>query len=197
MENNNNDTQELHIGEALLDYKQNYTYADYIQWDDDLRRELIDGVIYDMSAPNRHHQKMLGNLFMQFRMFLEDKQCEVYLAPFDVRLKADTSDNTVVQPDLVIICDDSKLDDAGCKGVPNMVVEILSPSTAQYDKTIKLCTYQKVGVHEYWIIDPISKILLVNRLSNGIYITLMYNNEEKVPVETLEGLSIDLVKVFK
>ena len=189
-------SEESQVKEAQPAYDKKYTYSDYLQWDYEDRYELIDGIPYMMSAPNRRHQKILGNLFVQFWTFLKGKHCEVYLAPFDVRLNPDTFDDTVVQPDIVIICDHSKLDDACCKGVPEMVVEILSPSTSKYDKTIKLNTYMKTGVKEYWIIDPISKSLAVNILKDSNYITHVYSNEKAVPVHVLKDFKINLYEVF-
>jgi len=136
-------TLDSKVEEAQPAYDVRYSYSDYVQWDDDVRRELIDGIPYLMAGPNRKHQELSGNLYIQFRAFLENKPCKVYFAPFDVRLNADTLDDTVVQPDLIIVCDHSKLDDACCKGVPDMVVEILSPSNSRYDKITKWGTYLK------------------------------------------------------
>jgi len=192
----NENTPDSEVNEAQPAYDEHYTYADYVKWDDDVRRELIDGKVYLMAAPNRRHQKILFKMGLKFGNFLEDKSCEVYLAPFDVRLNADTLDDAVVQPDIVIVCDHSILDDAGCKGVPDMVVEILSPSTSRYDRTTKYNRYQKAGIREYWIIDPETRSLAVNILKNGSYITHAYTNEETAPVHVLEGCSINLSEVF-
>jgi len=194
--NDKEDIKDLNVEEALPAYDVRYTYADYLQWDDDVRRELIDGVIYLMATPSWRHQKILGKLYLKFGNFLEGKHCEVSL-PLDVRLNFDTLDDTVVQPDLLIVCDHSKLDDAGIKGVPDMVVEILSPSTARYDKTLKFKTYLRAGIREYWIVDPKSETLAVNILKDGNYITHAYTKEETVPVHVLEGFKIDLSEVFK
>ena len=193
-ENNENDSK---VEEALVDYNRLYTYSDYLQWDDDKRHELIDGVPYLMSAPSRRHQKLLGKLFIQFDTLLKGKTCEVYFAPFDVRLNADTLDNTVVQPDLLIVCDKAKLDDAGCKGAPDMVVEILSPSTSRHDRILKFKTYLKSGIGEYWIIDPETSTLAVHILKDGDYIIHPYAAEDTVPVHILEGCTINLSEVFE
>ena len=184
------------VKEAQPAYDMRYTFSDYLKWDDDIRRELIDGKVYLMAAPNRRHQEILGKLYLQFGNYLEDKSCKVFLAPFDVCLNADTLDDTVVQPDLVIICDHSILDDAGCKGVPDMVVEILSPSTASYDRNTKFDKYSKVCVREYWIIDPKTRSLAANFLEDGKYITHAYTDKETAPVHVLKGFSIDLSRVF-
>lgn len=193
----NDMTTESEVKEALIDYNRLYTYSDYMTWDDDVRRELIDGVVYLMSAPNRQHQGLLGNLHGLLWNFLRGKHCKVYPAAFDVRLNADTLDNTVVQPDIVVICDHSKLDAAGCKGAPDMVVEILSPSTSRYDRTLKFSTYLKAGIREYWIIDPVARSVAVNLLKEGDYITRAYTEDEVVPVSVLDGCSIVLSEVFE
>ena len=192
----NEKTLDSEVKDAQPAYDVRYTYADYLKWDDDVRRELIDGVPYLMAAPNRRHQELSINLLEQFIAFLKGKSCKVYHAPFDVRLDADTKDDTVVQPDIVIVCDHSKLDDAGCKGVPDMVVEILSPSTASRDRNIKFNRYLIAGIREYWIIDPESETLAVNLLKDGDYITHVYKKDETAPVRVLEGCSIDLSEIF-
>ena len=184
------------VEEAQPAYDIRYTYSDYMEWDDDVRRELIDGVPYLMAGPNRKHQGILGNLYLQFGNFLEGKPCKIYFSGLDVRLNADTLDDTVVQPDLVIVCDHSKLDDAGCKGVPEMVVEILSPSNARYDKITKFNRYLKAGIIEYWIVDPVTQTLAANILKDNNYITHLYTGTEMVNVHVLEGCIINLSKVF-
>jgi Uma2 family endonuclease len=190
-------TMDSEVKEALVDYNKKYTYSDYITWDDDNRWELIDGVPYLMSAPNRIHQEYSRNLLVLLANYLKGKSCKVYHAPFDVRLNADTLDDTVVQPDILVICDHSKLDKAGAKGVPDLVVEILSPSTSRYDRTLKFDTYRKFGVKEFWIIDPESKTLAVNILKDGNYITYAYSDGDTVPVHVIEGLAISLAEVFE
>jgi len=188
----------FHVNEAVPEYAKRYTYTDYLTWDDDKRRELIDGIPFLMSAPNRRHQKLSGRLYIQIAAFLKDRKCEVYYAPFDVRLNADTLDNTVVQPDLIIVCDHSILNDAGCKGAPDMAIEILSPSTSRYDRTLKFDTYLKAGIKEYWVIDPETNTLAVHLLKNGSYIISAYTDEnEAVPVSILKGCVINLTEVFE
>jgi len=189
-------TLDSSVEEAQPAYDVRYTYSDYLQWDDDKRRELIDGVPYLMAAPNWRHQEISGNLYDQFKAFLKGKPCKVYYAPLDVRLNADTLDDTVVQPDLIIVCDHSILDKASCKGVSDMVVEILSPSNPRYDKITKFNRYLKAGIREYWIIDPEERTLAVNILNNDNYITHIYTNDETAPVNVLEGCNIDLSEVF-
>ena len=187
---------EITVGEAQVDYNRYYTYSDYLKWDDDKRWELIDGIPYEMSAPKRRHQKISINLLAQLISYLDDKPCEVYHAPFDVRLNADTKDDTVVQPDIVVFCDLTKLTDAGCDGAPDMVIEILSPSTSNHDRITKFNKYREYGVREYWIIDPDSSSLAVHILKGKDFVTQAYSSESAVPVYILDDCVIDLSKVF-
>jgi len=196
MDNITDNGKDIEVKEALVDYKKLYTFADYLTWDDNPRYELIDGVPFLMSSPTWQHQAILGNLHGKIWTFLQDKPCKVFFAPFDVRLAKDTTDDTVVQPDLVIICDKSIMMKTGCQAAPDMVVEILSPSTSSKDTTLKLGLYQRTGVREYWIIDPESKLVLVYILENGKYFVKPYRENEKVPVHILDGFEIDLAEVF-
>lgn len=153
---------------------EHHTYADYCSWPDDARYELIDGTAYAMGpAPVRRHQSILLELARQVANALEGSPCRPYIAPFDVRLpKADENDNdvdTVVQPDLVVVCDRAKLDDRGCRGAPDWVVEVLSPSTAGHDQILKRALYQRVGVREYWLVHPVDRIVTIYALNEGIY----------------------------
>ncbi|QDR81469.1 Uma2 family endonuclease [Sporomusa termitida] len=149
-----------------------YTYADYLAWPENEHWELIDGTAYAMTpAPNRQHQEISRNLLVEFAVYLKDKKCQVYAAPFDVRLpqKNENENNatTVVQPDITVVCDADKLDAAGCKGSPDLIIEILSRSTASHDVIRKRKIYEASGVFEYWIVDPAHQI-----------ITRFYMNEE-------------------
>ena len=182
--------------DAIRDDKR-YTYADYASWDDDARYELIDGIAYMMSpAPGRRHQGIGGNIFAHLWNFLRGKPCKVYDAPFDVRLNAADDDDTVVQPDIVVVCDQAKLDDKGCNGAPDLVVEILSPSTASRDRVLKFNKYLQAGVREYWIVDPDSKTVLTHMLKDGQYMTRAYAEADTVPVHVLDGCTISLPDVF-
>lgn len=147
---------------------EHYTYADYSRWPAGERWELIDGIAYAMGpAPVRLHQKVLGNLFRQAADALEGKPCEVYIAPFDVRLpkrkENDEAVDTVVQPDLSVICDPAKLDDKGCRGAPDWIVEVLSPATASHDHLAKRALYERVGVREFWLVHPVDRIATLYR----------------------------------
>ena len=190
-------TTESKVNDALVDYNRLYTYAEYLEWDIDNKwRELIDGVPYLMSTPTIQHQGISGNLHALFWNYLKGKSCKVYYSPFEVRLKTNTTDNTVLLPDIVVICDHSKFSKRGCVGAPDLVVEILSPSTARHDKIIKFNKYQEAGVREYWILDPDAKTLAVHILTDGKYITSPFTDKDTVPVHVLEGCTIDLTEVF-
>jgi len=174
---------------------ERYTYADYCTWDDSERWELIEGVPYAMSpAPSPVHQRLSSRLHRQLANFLDGKPCEVFHAPLDVRLNADDEDDTVVQPDLVVVCDRSKIDEKGCKGAPDVVIEILSPSTARRDRMVKFQQYQQAGVREYWIVDPDTKTVQVCILKDGLYFVTPY--ADTAPVTVLPGCSINLQEVF-
>lgn len=185
-----------------LPQQKSYTYADLLSWDDDVRYELIKGEPVMMSPPYRIHQKISGELYLQIGSYLKGKRCEVYHAPFSVRLFEKDSDaphtvDTLVEPDLTVICDPGKLDKYGCKGAPDLVVEILSPSTRQHDCLIKYNLYQQAGVKEYWIVDPDKKVVLVHKLVDGQYHAPdAYTAEDTVPVGVLEDCAVDLTAVF-
>jgi len=153
---------------------QRHTYGEYLTWPEDERYELIDGVAYAMGpAPVRVHQRLLAEMFRQIADALEGSDCEVDIAPFDVRLpeqdEADEEIVNVVQPDIVVVCDRNKLDDKGCRGAPDWVIEILSPSTAGHDQILKLGLYECHGVKEYWLAHPTDRIVTVYRLEDGRY----------------------------
>ena len=184
---------------------ERFSYADYLTWDDDQRWELIDGQAYCMTpAPTRWHQKWLGNLYLQFANFLQNKPCEVYIAPFDVRFPDhhDDSDEdifTVVQPDLVVFCDKNRLDDRGAKGAPDLVVEIISPGTSRRDITVKFELYQRHGVREYWILYPNERHLQLYKLAedNRYGSPQFFGASESVPVPLLGDFTVDLAQVFR
>ncbi|MHB0937242.1 MAG: Uma2 family endonuclease [Armatimonadota bacterium] len=189
--------------EPVRNSEEHYTYADIQSWPDGERWELIHGVAYDMTpAPGLKHQESLGALFAQLYTLLQGQPCRPFVAPFDVFLpkggEADEDIDTVVQPDLVVVCDRSRITESGIKGAPDLVVEILSPSTALKDQREKYILYQNSGVHEYWIVHPTDHTVMVYRLrEDGKYGTPdVYGENEHVPVGVLEGLQIDLQRVF-
>ncbi len=185
-----------------LAQEKKVTYADLLEWDDDVRYELIDGEVRMLSSPAWGHQRIFRKLFLKIGNFLEGKTCEVYSAPFDVRLFEQEGDtpydiDTVVQPDIFVVCDPNKLDDAGVKGAPDLVIEILSPSTRRHDRLTKYYLYLRAGVREYWIVDPETKTVSVHALTEGQYGSPdVYTQEASVPVGVLEGCVIDLPSVF-
>lgn len=153
---------------------QRHTYGEYRRWPDDVRYEIIDGSAYAMApAPSRRHQEVLGELFRQVANALEGHSCRAFIAPFDVRLprgaEADDEIETVVQPDLAVVCDQAKLDAQGCRGAPDWVVEVLSPATAGHDHIQKRAVYERAGVREYWLVHPSDRIVTVYRLDGGRY----------------------------
>ena len=180
------------------------TYGDYLKLPGEERWELIEGVLYDMSpAPSKRHQQISVELTRQIATFLAGKECQMFHAPFDVRFpendEADEDVASVVQPDIVVICDPSKLDERGCRGAPDFIVEILSPSTAAKDQIQKLDLYEKSGVTEYWIVHPADNTLTVRVLgADGNYgKPRIFEGKGKKHTSVLPDLEIDLDEVFK
>jgi len=184
----------LGVKEAILDYKRKYTVEEYYSWDTSFRCELFEGTIVLQNSPTTKHQGLLGEIFVQLYNFLKGKSCRVFVSGFSVHLS--TEENTALLPDIIVVCDMSKLTDRNYFGAPDFIVEILSPSTAHMDKKKKFDKYRKYGVREYWIVDPESDTLQVNLLSDGNYITKVYDAEDIVPVSVLKGCEINLAEVF-
>lgn len=189
---------------ALPAEKGRYTYADVLTWNEGERAELIDGEVFLMApAPSRAHQEIGGEIFRQIANYLEGKRCRVYHAPFAVRLFERDGDapedvDTVVEPDITVVCGESKLDERGCKGAPDMVAEILSPSTQRHDRLVKLGLYQRSGVREYWIVDPDSRTVQVFTLSNGLLLPYeVYDRTGVAKVNVLDGCFVELGRVFR
>ncbi len=183
------------MGLALRQEKH-YTYADYLTWPDDARYELIDGEAFLMApAPLIEHQEVAGEVFRQLANQLDGKACRPYIAPVDVRLprndEADAAIDTVVQPDVLVVCDPSKIDRRGVRGAPDWVLEVLSPSTAAHDQIAKRRTYERAGVREYWLVHPGDRTLTVYALDNGQYgRPEIYELKDATPVGVLPGVSI-------
>ncbi|MDR2629753.1 MAG: Uma2 family endonuclease [Spirochaetaceae bacterium] len=180
-----------------------YTYADYLEWETDKRYEIIDGTAYMMSSPTVSHQAISRELLLQLGNFLKGKPCQVFAAPLDVRLfpKDDLSDHTVVQPDLLVVCDGSKLADGkSCRGAPDMVIEIISPSNTSPALLLKFNQYLMAGVREYWLIAPETKEIQAHILGKGEkmthYISTVYHGVETLDVSILPGLRIDLSSLW-
>ena len=192
--------------ELSLDINKRYTYADYLTWVDDKARELIDGIIQKMSpAPRLEHARVSKKISLHLDLYVmknKDK-CEVFTAPFDVRLPKQgetTGDkiHTVVQPDICVVCDESKLDERGCCGAPDMIVEVFSRSTGKRDAHEKFVLYEESGVKEYWIVHPRDKAITVFLLQdNGKYdVGRVYELKGKVPVHVFDNHPIDLEAIF-
>ena len=187
-----------------LDLTKQYTYADYLTWQFTDRVELIKGWIKKMSpAPNVIHQKISFNLSVEIGIFFKANHCKVFAAPFDVRLinKRRSTDNsqiiTVIQPDLCIICDDNKLDENGCIGAPDWIIEILSPGNTKKETQEKFSLYEENLVKEYWIVQPGDQNILVFDLIKEKYqLRKIYTNEDSVPSGIFPELSINFAEVF-
>lgn len=181
--------------------EQKYSYADYLKWDEKERWELFDGVPYMQAAPSRIHQEISMELSTQFHNYLKGKPCRVFAAPFCVILDIEKNDDdikNVVEPDITIVCESSKLDERGCKGSPDMIIEILSLTSGKIDKLIKFNKYEKAGVKEYWIAEPDQKLVSVFILqANGRYGRPdIYSEEDKIRVSIFPNFEIDLQPVF-
>ena len=188
---------------ALPAEKVRYTFADVLLWDGDEHIEIINGEAFMMATPSRIHQEILTSLFGQLYDYLKGKTCKVYPAPFGVRLFERDGDwpenvDTMVEPDISVVCDRSKLDKYGCRGAPDLIIEILSPSTRRHDRLVKLNLYQQAGVREYWIVDPENRSVQVflPELNGSFRIHEDYGREDVARVNVLEGCLIELSKVF-
>jgi len=162
----------MEVKEPDMSYS-NYSYADYLTFKMEEMVELIKGKVFKMTVPKRIHQKISGTVFNKIYNYLDNKKCQVYSAPFDVRLPVKSRKNedifTVVQPDICVICDLEKLDDYGCIGAPDLVIEILSEGNNKKELKYKFDVYEESGVLEYWIINPMGQTLTINTLVNGKY----------------------------
>lgn len=180
-----------------------YTYGDYLTWPPEEKWEIIEGIAYRLGpAPSRRHQKVVTALVGEFYNFFKGKDCEVYGAPFDVRLPSgeekDEEIKTVVQPDIAVICDKAKLDERGCKGSPDLIVEVTSPGTASFDYIKKLALYEKHGVKEYWLVHPTDEIVMVYRRgADGKYgRPEIYARNDRVKVGLFENFYLSLEDIF-
>jgi Uma2 family endonuclease len=161
------------MGYALRD-QQRYCYGDYRTWPEDVRYELIDGAAFLMApAPTVDHQTLAFEVGHQIRAALEGRPSRIFMAPMDVLLaRADETDDavdTVVQPDVLVVCDPKKLTPRGIRGAPDWVLEVISPSSASHDQIVKLAAYERAGVTEYWLAHPADRVLTIYRLIDGAY----------------------------
>lgn len=179
------------------------TYGDLRLWPDDVRWELIEGQAYAMAGPTWQHQAVCLGLAAQLRAYFRGRGCHVLLAPFDVRLpqgdEADEAITTVVQPDISVVCDSSKLDARGCRGAPDLVVEVLSPSTAARDHLVKRALYERHGVQEYWLVHPTDRIVTIHRKdseSRAFGIPELLEARDTTVSAGFPGLTVDWGDVF-
>ena len=185
--------------ELVLDLNKRYSYADYLTWFDDKRRELIDGLVHMLAAPKDKHAKISENIGWNLGNHIRSSGCgcEIRYAPYDVRFpgddKSDDKIYTVVQPDICVICDKTKIDENGCIGAPDLIIEIVSGSTKKYDWNYKFNIYERYGVREYWIVEPKAKIINVFVLQqNNTYDSgTEYEYGQNIPVHIFNGFEID------
>ncbi len=188
---------------ADLDLNKVYTYADYLKWDFKERVELIMGKLFKMSpAPTSRHQRLSMNISAHLWNHLHKTSCSVCPAPFDVRLPRKSKDDkdiiTVVQPDISVVCDKSKIDLRGCLGAPDIVVEILSPGNNIVELKNKFDIYEESGIKEYWVGSPQDNTFIVNTLTGGRYVTSRPMVAGQVFTSSvLPGFSIDLKELFE
>jgi Uma2 family endonuclease len=178
-----------------------FTYTDYLSWEGPERYQIIDGEAFMMASPTVEHQAISGEVYRQLANFLAGKPCRVFAAPLDVRLfpEEDLSDDTVVQPDILVVCDSAKLGKGSVNGPPDLVMEIMSPSNSQKEMFLKFEKYLNAGVREYWVLEPEEKKVQVHVLQEGspsrgegVYLSSIYKKDAVIPVSILPPLSIDL-----
>ena len=185
-----------------IDFTGVYSYANYLRWEIDERLELIRGRIYKMGTPSSTHQRVSGALFFKLYLYLEHKTCEVFSAPFDVRLTHDATDDaavtTVVQPDICVICDLDKVDDRGCLGAPDIMIEILSPSNNKKELDIKFHLYEEFGIKEYWVIHPFNERIMKYELdTTGKYtISSQFTSDSEFTSALLPDFKLNLSELF-
>jgi len=190
------------MADAALEYEteQKWTYAEYKAWElkPNERFELIDGTAYALAAPNTEHQGISMVLSAKLFNYFEGKTCRPFAAPFDVRLfyEEDESDDTVVQPDLVVVCDSEKLGKEGCRGAPDLVIEILSPSNTAVEMHRKLSLYERAAIREYWVVDPEEKLVEAYHLGEDRYKANILRPADTLKSALFPGLEIPLAIVF-
>lgn len=190
------------MGSYAIKNDKIYTYADYLTWPGDERWEIIDGVAYAMAPPSTEHQIIVGSLFVEFANYLKGKSCKVFVAPFGVTFEKDIKNekNTcAVEPDIAVICDKTKITEKGCKGNPDLIVEVLSRTTASMDIIKKRRLYEQNGVLEYWIVDPVHQIITRLYLSDDLSEYRKpeyYNRDNQITPVIFPDLQINLADIF-
>ncbi|MFZ1750882.1 MAG: Uma2 family endonuclease [Saprospiraceae bacterium] len=199
-----------------LDINGMYSYADYLKWQFDERVELLKGKIFRMSpAPSTKHQKISFNLVFRLGVFLEKSTCQIFSAPFDVRLSVNKDINiskryrnktkslpdgkimTVVQPDICVVCNKDILDEKGCVGAPDLVIEILSPGNSRREMKDKFEIYQEAAIPEYWIVDPEHEFIIIYYMQKGQYVgSAPYYGGDMLTSQVIKGFELDVLKIF-
>ena len=178
-----------------------YTYAEYLLWKFEERVELLKGKLFKMSAPSPAHQVVQSNLNIELGLYFRNQKCQIYPALFDVRLpaKGETGDaiHTVVQPDLCVVCDRTKIDSRGCIGAPDLVIEIISPGNSKKELKQKFKLYEEAGVREYWVIHPTEEYVIVNVLENNHYKTLSPIVDDEVHSVIFPTLKVHTKEIFR
>jgi len=181
-----------------FDENGRYTYADYLKWEGPQRYQLFNGEAFQMASPSVIHQGILMELSIQFGSWLRGKPCQVFASPLDVRLfpKEDNSDDTVLQPDLLVVCDKNKIVKGSVNGAPDLIIEIMSPSNTRRELFLKFQYYLEAGVREYWVIEPEEKKVQVHIYERGRYISAIYKDSAHISVSVLPGLEIALDDIW-
>jgi Uma2 family endonuclease len=193
----------LVMGLALRKQDQKYTYADYLSWPDNERWEILDGTAYNMSpAPLIEHQRITMELSGIIWSYLRGKPCKVFVSPIDVYIpkqKEDSDDKieNVVQPDVIVVCDHSKIEKRGIRGAPDIVIEVLSPQTEKKDWNDKFNLYEKSGVKEYWIVDPSEQVVhqYVNT-NNRFNLVKMHEAGSVLESSVITGLKVEMIEIY-
>ena len=174
---------------------QLFSWREYKEWPEDERWQIIDGHAYRMTAaPSIRHQKITGNLYASIREKLKGKPCTTFIAPTDVVF----DDYNIVQPDVLVVCDDNRITDANIQGAPDLVIEVLSPSNSLMDKRLKLQLYERFGVPEYLLVDPLNDLVECYILVGGVYGRAgIFSWNEELPLMSLPGITIPLWEVFE
>lgn len=188
---------------SQLDLNQTYTYADYLTWKFDEFVELIRGKVFrPMAGAATRHQRLSRRLVYRIEGHLLNSRCEMFHAPFDVRLTRSTANGdrqikTVVQPDIFVVCDPAKLDERGCLGAPDWIIEIVSPGNMTHDTRTKFDLYEENGVREYWLVTPGLNVVVAFVLEDERYrLTAEYSQPGPMPVATLPGLAVEWADIF-
>jgi len=180
--------------ESVKKSEKHYTYDDYLTWSDDERWEIVDGVSYAMASPTVRHQALIVNLTLVMGPFFKGKSCRLFVAPLDVVLCEDT----VVQPDLLVVCDPKKITGACIRGVPDLVIEVLSPSSSWHDRLCKFKRYAAAGVKEYWLVSPDVATIEIFVLEDGAFrIHEAFMQQERLQSALFPELAFNMADVFE